>query len=81
MKFAQITEWKGKHFTLENEVRNKLRDQEKIFDTKLEVLNKKVQTQMKEIAALSKSHKRVKESKIEKEITTTNSSDNDSPNT
>lgn len=59
-----------------------MRDQEKVFDTKLEVLNKKVQSQMKEIAALSKSQKRVKESKVEKEIVTNvNSSDNDSPNT
>lgn len=63
-------------------MRNRLRDQEKVFETKLEVLNKKVQTQMKEIAALSKSQKRVKESKVEKEIVTNvNSSDNDSPNT
>lgn len=63
-------------------MRNRLRDQEKVFDTKLDVLNKKVQSQMKEIAALSKSQKRVKESKVEKEIVTNvNSSDNDSPNT
>jgi hypothetical protein len=61
-------------------MRNKLKDQERVYETKLDVINKKVQMQMKEIAQLSKSQKRVKESvRIEKE--TINSSDNDSTNT
>lgn len=62
-------------------MRNKLKDQERVFETKLDVINKKVQMQMKEIAQLSKSQKRVKETVkvIEKE--TINSSDNDSTNT
>ena len=62
-------------------MRNKMKEQEKIFESKLDVLNKKIQNQLKEIAQLSKVHKRneriaLKESaKIEKE----NSSGTDSP--
>lgn len=58
-----------------------MKEQEKIFESKLDVLNKKIQNQLKEIAQLSKVHKRneriaLKESaKIEKE----NSSGTDSP--
>jgi hypothetical protein len=61
-----------------------MREQEKVFEMKLDVLNKKVQMQLKEIAELTKSHKRnerlaMKESaKVEKE---NNSSGTDSPNT
>lgn len=81
---SQITEWKGKHFTIENDMRLRMKDQERVYEAKLEVLNKKIQGQLKEIAQLSKSQKRneriaLKESaKIEKE--TTNSSGTDSPN-
>lgn len=62
-------------------MRNKMKEQEKIFESKLDVMNKKIQNQLKEIAQLSKVHKRneriaLKESaKIEKE----NSSGTDSP--
>jgi len=62
-----------------------MKDQERVFDTKVEVLNKKVQMQLKEIALLSKSQKRneriaIKESlKVEKD--NNNSSGTDSPNT
>lgn len=62
-------------------MRNKMKDQEKVFDSKLDVLSKKVQGQLKEIAQLSKVQKRneriaLKESaKIEKD----NSSGTDSP--
>jgi hypothetical protein len=35
-----------------------MKEQEKIFDSKLDVLNKKVQLQLKEIAVLTKVHKR-----------------------
>lgn len=67
-------------------MRNRMKDQEKVFESKLDVLNKKVQNQLKEIAQLSKSQKRnermaLKESaKVEKEIVA-NSSGTDSPNT
>jgi len=82
-KDKEITEWKSKHFTIELEMRNKMKDQEKIYETKLDVLNRKVQMQLKEIAQLSKLQKRNerianKEStKVEKD----NSSGTDSPNT
>lgn len=62
-------------------MRNKMKEQEKIFESKLDVLNKKVQNQLKEIAQLSKVQKRneriaLKESaKVEKD----NSSGTDSP--
>lgn len=66
-------------------MRNKMKDQERVYETKLDVLNKKVQMQLKEIAQLSKSQKRneriaMKESaKIEKD--NNNSSGTDSPST
>lgn len=58
-----------------------MKDQEKVFESKLDVLNKKVQGQLKEIAQLTKVHKKnerlaLKESaKVEKD----NSSGTDSP--
>lgn len=64
-------------------MRNKMKDQEKVFESKLDVLNKKIQNQLKEIAQLSKVQKRneriaLKESaKVEKE--SANSSGTDSP--
>lgn len=66
-------------------MRNKMKDQERVYETKLDVLNRKIQVQLKEIAQLSKSQKRneriaIKESaKIEKD--NNNSSGTDSPNT
>lgn len=68
-------------------MRNKMKDVERVYDTKLDFLNKKVQAQLKEIAQLSKSQKRterlaMKESAkiVEKEIKeNNNSSGTDSP--
>jgi len=57
-KDKEITELKGKHFTLETELRTKMKDQERLYEMKLELLNKKVAGQLKEIATLSKSNKR-----------------------
>lgn len=65
------------------ETRNKMKDQERVYETKIDVLNRKVQVQLKEIAQLSKSQKRneriaIKEStKIEKD--NNNSSGTESP--
>lgn len=64
-------------------MRNRMKDQERVTEIKLDVLNKKIQLQLKEIAQLSKSYKRneriaLKESaKVEKDIN--NSSGTDSP--
>lgn len=53
-----ITELKGKNFTSENELRNKMKDTERIYDTKVDILNKKVAKLIKEVATLSKQNKR-----------------------
>lgn len=65
-------------------MRNRMRDQERVFDTKIDVLNKKVHMQLKEIAQLSKPYKRnerialkQENAKIEKD--NNNSSGTDSP--
>lgn len=85
--YIQITEWKSKHFTIETEMRTKMTDQKKLYDIKIDTLNKKVQTQQVQIAQLSKSNKRipasVKESVKERDKDNNNSSPNnsDSPNT
>ncbi|CAO1406737.1 unnamed protein product [Diamesa serratosioi] len=78
-KDKEITELKANHFTTENEMRNKLKEIERLNDIKIEILNKKMQLQLKEIAQLSKSTKRiaVKDSIIAKEK---DSSGTESPN-
>lgn len=64
-----------------------MKDQERVFDAKLDVLNKKVQNQLKEIAQLAKSQKRnerierKENAKIKIEKDNNNSSGTESPNT
>lgn len=53
-KDKHITELKGMNFTSENELRTKLRDQEKLYESKLDVLSKKLSNLLKEVAQLSK---------------------------
>ncbi|GAB0093895.1 uncharacterized protein DMENIID0001_090860 [Sergentomyia squamirostris] len=63
-KEKQITELKAQNFTAANELRNKMKETERFYETKIEMLNKKVTNLMKEVATLSKSSKRLnKESK------------------
>ncbi|XP_022901921.1 protein FAM76A [Onthophagus taurus] len=57
-KDKQITELKAKHFTFETEFRNKIKLLEKDHDNKVDGLNYRIQTLLKEIASLSKSTKR-----------------------
>lgn len=57
-KDKHITELKGKNFASENEMRNKMRDTERVYDSKIEVLNKKVASLLKEVAQLSKGTKK-----------------------
>jgi chromosome segregation ATPase len=79
-KDKEITEWKGKHFAIETEMRTRMTDQKKVFETKCDIMNKKIQHQQVQIATLSKSTKRsTKESVKEREKD--NSSGTDSPNT
>ncbi|XP_018329396.1 protein FAM76A [Agrilus planipennis] len=53
-KDKQITELKAKHFTIETELRNKMKTAQKEHDDKCDTLSIKIQTLLKEIASLSK---------------------------
>lgn len=53
-----ITELKAKNFTTENELRTKMKDTERLFDTKIDILNKKIATLLKEVAVLTRSNKK-----------------------
>jgi outer membrane murein-binding lipoprotein Lpp len=55
-------------------------DQKKLFDTKVDILSKKVQTQQVQIAQLSKNTKRITKESGAKEREKDNSSGTDSPN-
>lgn len=57
-KDKHITELKSQNFISENELRTKMKDAEKYYDTKIEVLNKKVAGLLKEVAQLSKGVKK-----------------------
>lgn len=55
-------------------------DQKKVFETKCDIMNKKIQQQQVQIATLSKSNKRTTKESV-KEREKDNSSGTDSPNT
>lgn len=57
-KDKHITELKSLNFISENELRTKMKDAEKYYDTKIDVLNKKVAGLLKEVAQLSKGAKK-----------------------
>lgn len=57
-KDKHITELKSLNFISENELRTKMKDAEKYYDTKIDVLNKKVAGLLKEVAQLSKGNKK-----------------------
>jgi len=57
-KDKHITELKSQNFVSENELRTKMKDAEKYYETKIEVLNKKVAGLLKEVAQLSKGIKK-----------------------
>lgn len=64
----QLTELKGKNFDKENEMRNRLKEVERLHDMKVDNLNRKVASLLKEIAAMKKStNKKGVASKAEKE--------------
>jgi hypothetical protein len=54
----QITELKAKHFTVENELRNKMKNIQKEHENKVETLSLKIKSLQKEVAMLSKSGKK-----------------------
>ncbi|XP_023168016.1 protein FAM76A isoform X3 [Drosophila hydei] len=67
-KDKQLTELKGKNFDKENEMRNRLKEVERLHDMKVDNLNRKVASLLKEIAAMKKStNKKGVASKAEKE--------------
>lgn len=58
-KEKHITELKSQNFISENELRTKMKDSEKYYETKIDVLNKKVAGLLKEVAQLSKGAKKI----------------------
>jgi TolA-binding protein len=54
----QITDLKAKHFTVENELRNKMKNIQKEHENKVETLSQKIKSLQKEVAMLSKSGKK-----------------------
>ncbi|KAG5889017.1 hypothetical protein JTB14_033946 [Gonioctena quinquepunctata] len=59
-KDKMITELKANNFTTENELRNKLKSMQKEQEDKVDFLNNRISGLLKEVAALSKSAKKVK---------------------
>lgn len=74
-KDKQITELKAKHFTMETELRNKMKQISREHDNKVEQFNIKMQSLMKKVATLSKSSKRTTN---ENKNTTSTTRDNNS---
>ncbi|XP_017085263.1 protein FAM76A isoform X2 [Drosophila eugracilis] len=68
-KDKQLTELKGKNFEKENEMRNRLKEVERLHDMKVDNLNRKIASVLKELAVLKKSSnkKNAALSKAEKE--------------
>lgn len=63
-KDKHITELKGQNFQSENELRTKLKDQEKLYENKVDVLNKKLAGLLQEVAKLSKAKGKVTASSV-----------------
>lgn len=76
-----ITELKGQNFTSENELRNKMKESEKYYETKVDVLNKKLASLLKEVAQLSKTTNNKKALAAAREAKESSGSGTDSPNT
>lgn len=62
-KEKEISAWKGKHLYLEQDLMRKYKDMEKNYEFKVDCLNKKLKSQLTEIAQLAKSAKDVAEKK------------------
>lgn len=81
--YFQITELKANNFTTENELRQKLKNQLKEHEDKVDFLNNRISTLLKEVASLSKTAKKSKGMTAAAAAASTdnNSSGTDSPNT
>ncbi|KAH8329631.1 hypothetical protein KR074_005427 [Drosophila pseudoananassae] len=68
-KDKQLTELKGKNFEKENDMRNRLKEVERLHDMKVDNLNRKISSLLKDLATLKKSSNKEKKgaSKAEKE--------------
>ncbi|XP_030573045.1 protein FAM76A isoform X2 [Drosophila novamexicana] len=55
-KDKQLTELKGKNFEKENEMRNRLKEVERLHDMKVDNLNRKVASLLKDLAVMKKSN-------------------------
>lgn len=66
---------KANNFTTENELRHKLKTTQKEHDDKVDLLNNRISTLLKEVAGLSKSAKK------NKAVTTAQAADNNSSGT
>lgn len=77
----QITELKAQHHNTTCDIRNEMKNKERLNDTKFTMMNSKIQTLLKEVATLSKSNK--KNNKITKSalVTADSGSGTDSPST
>nr|CAH7764421.1 unnamed protein product [Callosobruchus chinensis] len=80
-KDKMITELKATNFTTENELRQKLKSQQKEHEDKVDGMNKRIQGLLKEIASLSKTAKKSKGATANATASgDNNSSGTDSPN-
>lgn len=63
----QLTELKGKNFEKENDMRNRLKEVERLHDMKVDNLNRKVSSLLKDLAVMKKSTNKKGTTKAEKE--------------
>lgn len=56
--FFQITELKAQHHNDTTELRNEMKNKERMNETKFNLMNTKIQNLLKEVATLSKSAKK-----------------------
>ncbi|XP_017844524.1 protein FAM76A isoform X2 [Drosophila busckii] len=66
-KDKQLTELKGKNFEKENEMRNRLKEVERLHDMKVDNLNRKVASLLKDLAVMKKSNNNNKKNSAKSE--------------
>lgn len=80
MKIFQITELKAQNLTNQTELRNEMKNKERLNETKFNLMNTKIQNLLKEVATLSKTQKKTNNKKG-LTLGNENSSGTDSPST
>lgn len=81
METFQITELKAQNLTAQTELRNEMKNKDRLHDTKFTLMNTKIQNLLKEVATLSKTQKKSNNNKKSLTLGNENSSGTDSPNT